>query len=315
MIAIHTQRQKRTDERGQILVIFGVVLLALIAMVGLILDGGSAFAQRRSQQNAADLAAMAGANAYVLTNDTAVATSAAKAVAGQNGWPDATNGIKVSVAVDTTNGASVTVDVVAPHHNNFGAIIGLVTMEVGTTATALSGFPDSAEGAAPMTFSIDAFDNDGNPLPAYSNPSAPFHFGDTNSHAPTGPSDFAWTNYGTGNVNTNEVRQIIQGNLVISKTLDFGEYIGQHNNGNHTALFGEVNTHLSGLDVPVPIVDSNGNFQGWATFHIVSAQGGSAKDVVGYFLSSFVSQRLTIGGCEINDCPRYLGTYVLKLIN
>ncbi len=118
------------------------------------------------------------------------------------------------------------------------------------------------------------------------------------------------------------MRKIIQGELVINKTLEFGEYIGQHNNGNHTALFSDVNAlptdnppGLRGLDVVVPVVDDNGNFQGWATFHVVSAAGGSAKDVVGYFVSPFVHQRLSVTNCSLNDCPRFLGTYVLKLVD
>ena len=52
---------------------------------------------------------------------------------------------------------------------------------------------------------------------------------------------------------------------------------------------------------------------GWATFHVNSATGGSAKHINGYFLSSFESARLTITGCAANACPRYLGSYVLKL--
>ena len=63
---------RRTASRGrasdgQIIVIFALGLVAMIAMVGLVLDGGSTFAQRRGQQNAADLAALAGANQYLLT--------------------------------------------------------------------------------------------------------------------------------------------------------------------------------------------------------------------------------------------------------
>lgn len=149
----------------------------------------------------------------------------------------------------------------------------------------------------------------------YSNPDAPFPFGETNGDVPTSPGDIAWTNYGTGNLYTDQVRQTINGSLVITKTVDFSEYLGQKNNGNHTALYSDVQQYLAGTDVPIPVVDHNGNFQGWATFHIVSASGGSAKDVVGYFLSSFVNQRLTVGGCSLGNCPRYLGNYVLHPTN
>ena len=60
-------RRPATAERGQILVLFTLGLVAMISMVGLVLDGGDAFAQRRDQQNAADLGALAGANAYMNT--------------------------------------------------------------------------------------------------------------------------------------------------------------------------------------------------------------------------------------------------------
>ena len=82
-----------------------------------------------------------------------------------------------------------------------------------------------------------------------------------------------------------------------NKTLDYGEYIGQHNNGNHTALYGDVDTYLSGKDMPVAVVDDSGNFMGWAMFHVNSASGGSNKHINGYFLSSFASARLTVSSC------------------
>ena len=74
---------RRTASRGrasdgQIIVIFALGLVAMIAMVGLVLDGGSTFAQRRGQQNAADLAAMAGANQYLLTGDETLAPTTAR---------------------------------------------------------------------------------------------------------------------------------------------------------------------------------------------------------------------------------------------
>ena len=67
--------------------------------------------------------------------------------------------------------------------------------------------------------------------------------------------------------------------------------------------------------MPAAIVDPYGNFVGWATFHVNSASGGSNKHINGYFMSSFESARLSITGCSANDCPRYLGSYVLKLTN
>ena len=77
-------------------------------------------------------------------------------------------------------------------------------------------------------------------------------------------------------MDSNEVRDIIDGTSVIDKTLAYGEYIGQQNNGNHSTLFDDVDTHLSGLDMPVAVVDSNGNFMGWAMFHVNSASGGAS---------------------------------------
>lgn len=306
------------SEEGQIVVLFGVLLVALVAMVGLVLDGGSAFAQRRAEQNASDLAALTGANAYLLTGDTPSAQAAARANAAENGYEDGQGGVSVDVYVTIGNGVSVKVDIDAPHANNFGSIVGMPTWQVATSATALSGFPDTAEGAAPMIFNIDAFDpTTGDPLPQYANPGAPFGFEGKQGDSPDSPDGFTWTNYGTGNLNTNGVRNIIDGSDVITKTLEFGEYIGQHNQGSHTALFSEVQSHLAGQEVPVPIVNSDGLFQGWATFHITSASGGSTKKIFGYFVGDFVNQRLSIGApsCGVDGCPAYLGSWVLALID
>jgi hypothetical protein len=47
-------------ERGQVLPLFALSLMALVLGTGLVVDGGYAYAQRRLTQNAADFAAMAG---------------------------------------------------------------------------------------------------------------------------------------------------------------------------------------------------------------------------------------------------------------
>ncbi len=45
---------------GQMIVLFALSLIAIVLVVGLVVDGGFAFAQRRTAQNAADFAAIAG---------------------------------------------------------------------------------------------------------------------------------------------------------------------------------------------------------------------------------------------------------------
>jgi len=51
---------RRREERGQILVIVAAGIFVFIAMVGLVIDTGVGFRERRNLQNASDLSAMAG---------------------------------------------------------------------------------------------------------------------------------------------------------------------------------------------------------------------------------------------------------------
>jgi Flp pilus assembly protein TadG len=299
---------RSAGERGQILAVFSVAIIVLASIVGLSIDAGSAYAQRRDQQTAADLASLAAANDYLINHSLIAAEDRARAVATANGYTNLVDGSDVDVDIDTSNGVEVTVGISAAHPNTFLRVVGMTSWTVSTTASALAGFPDTAYGASPFIFPIGAFQNDGTPLYQTST-----DFGETNGDVPSTPLDFAWTNYGTGNVDTTEVSEIIDGSLVIDKTLEYGEYIGQHNNGFHGALFDQTDDYLSGKDLPVAVVDTAGNFMGWAMFHVNSASGGSAKHINGYFLSSFSSARLAVTDCSALDCPRYLGSYVLKL--
>jgi hypothetical protein len=284
--------------------------VALLGFAGLALDGGSLFAQRREQQTAADLAALAGANDYLIRGNATLATDRARTVAAANGYTHGASGTSVDVSTNTTAGFLVTVGIRASHQNALVGVLGMPTWPVTTTATAVAGFPDSANAVSPFIFSAAAFGVDGTPL--YQTPT---DFGQGNGDIPNNALDFAWTNYGTGNVDTGEVDNMIKGNLTIDKTLEFGDYIGQQNAGYHNFLFDDVNTYMIGQDWPAAIVDTNGNFVGWSTFHVISADGSGTKTIRGYFLSANANSRLSISACAANDCPRYLGTYVLKLTN
>lgn len=81
----------RSDERGVTMIFVALSLTALLAIVGLVIDGSNAYAQRRQMQNAADSSSLAGANALQrYRSGVAGATpdkilAEAKAAAGRNG--------------------------------------------------------------------------------------------------------------------------------------------------------------------------------------------------------------------------------------
>jgi uncharacterized membrane protein len=94
------ERPPRRDG-GQVLVVFALALVVLLGFGGLALDGGSAFAQRRDQQTAADLAALAAANDFLISGVETQAVARARAVAASNGYTHGTGGTSVTVALDT----------------------------------------------------------------------------------------------------------------------------------------------------------------------------------------------------------------------
>jgi hypothetical protein len=330
--------------RGQILVLFALGIVAVIAMVGLVLDGGDAFNQRRSEQSGADLAALAGANAYLnnymSTKSAGAATSAASAAATatatRNGYT-AGGGTSVAVTVSLLpHGATVQVDITKPHQNSFARVMGMNTWDVSVTATALTGSIDTAVGAAPWIMDIGAFNPDGTPKYTASNPT---QFGTANGDYPVSATDIAWTDFnGNNNVNSNEVVDIINGTNVVTATFGMDQYLGQHNQGFHNDVWGVVNSYDAGKDLPVPITGpgtpncappstsyQNGCFYGWAMFHVVSASGGSSKTITGYFSSDFRRQPMTVGECtaseqaagqctgDIQESP--FGAYPVRLTN
>lgn len=60
------RQTRRSSERGENIVQIALAMLALLAFLALVIDGGFAYAQRRRMQNAADAGAMAGARELAL---------------------------------------------------------------------------------------------------------------------------------------------------------------------------------------------------------------------------------------------------------
>src|SRR5690348_4544063 len=69
-----TNVQRRQRQQGQVIVLFAIALIAMLAMFGVAVDGGTLYIQRRTAQNAADAAALAGARAMQKATTSPTAT-------------------------------------------------------------------------------------------------------------------------------------------------------------------------------------------------------------------------------------------------
>jgi Flp pilus assembly protein TadG len=304
---------------GQMLVAFVIFLAVLVAMVGLILDGGSAFAQRRDEQSAADLAALAGANHYLVSANGAGAIAEARLIATRNGY---TNGIAGALvgATYVASPFSLTVTIEAPHPNGFASLAGQPSWQVSVSASASGGVPDTATDPAPFVFSADAFNADGTPKAAYTLAgcgSGGCAWPETGDLYPSG-TNFTWTDYmGTTSVSSSIINGLIDGSYGLVKTLAIGQTVSQGNSGNHTTAFSAIAADMVGRTYPVAVTSLGANrFLGWANFRVTGASGGSAKRITGYFLTTVNATNLsTSGTCLPTTCPRALGSYLFGLTN
>jgi hypothetical protein len=281
------------------LVIFSLCLVAIIAMTGLVIDGGMTFVQKREQQNVVDAAVLAGAYAYVNSGNASDAVPAAQAVAAANGYTAGTDGVVVSVSSSLVGGAiRVTATVTKPHRNYFSGIVGFTSWPVTTTATAIGGMPNAALGAMPVIFNKKTFPH----AVGAANEMSFDEPGSGTEDVPQGSNQFNWTVYctangtgsgtgpGTGNegcnANSNTVDDLIH-NRGHSTLVDLDDAIGPLNAGAHATLFSDL-SDLVGTDdneFPVAIVNDDGSMAGWAMFHLTGSVGGSTKQIRGYFVS------------------------------
>lgn len=124
------------SEAGQALVLVAMLLVGLMAVAGLAVDGGILFAQRRSLQNVADAAALAGA--MQIDEDAYRASGAA--VLDQDAAQRATSsyladGGDIDYSV-TTSATGVEVQVSREASTGFLRVVGIESMSISARARA-----------------------------------------------------------------------------------------------------------------------------------------------------------------------------------
>ena len=301
---------RRRDERGQVMVIFALALVAIVAMTGLVLDGGDTYVRRRDQQNVADQAAMAAGYAYGQTFTTSGAAAAAWTTASANGYTNLVDGVSITVNLDAagSNARHITVSLTKPHRNYFSGIVGMSSWNVTTTATVKVGWANAVLGAMPIIFNKEAFDLHG------TGPGGEFTYSEPPSGSEDVPQDaygFNWTMYCDDcNADSNTVDGLIV-NGGMDGTVDLSTLITPLNAGSHAALYSDLSIYAVGLEFPVPLVDDNGDMVGFVMFHLTGSVGGSTKTISGYFLSDINPSAMKI----VNDAPPGSGTYLVYLTN
>ena len=94
-------------EQGQILIMVAVLMISLMGFVGLVVDTGHLYAERRQTQNAADEAATAGARERLYGGSVSAATTAALSTASGNGFNNNGTSNTVTVHIPPTSGPHV----------------------------------------------------------------------------------------------------------------------------------------------------------------------------------------------------------------
>jgi uncharacterized membrane protein len=126
------------DERGQAMVLVAIFLLGLVAVAGLVADGGMVLTQRRDLQNVADAAAAAGAmqldeSAYRAASGQEVSLDRSAAYSAAVSYLAAESGIDYLVTADST---SVEIVVSRGAETAFLRVLGIDSVTISARAAA-----------------------------------------------------------------------------------------------------------------------------------------------------------------------------------
>ena len=140
-----------SNERGQVVIIVALLLISLLGMTALVVDVGSIYEERRQTQTVADAAALAGAQDLPEYPEQAIQT--AIAYAGLNGVDISEDNIQIYESYVPYDTITVTpTDVNTPLF--FARVLGVNSVTVNATATAIVGKPKALSNLVPWGASI-----------------------------------------------------------------------------------------------------------------------------------------------------------------
>lgn len=128
-----TERESGSS-RGQVLVLFALMLTVLIGMTAFVVDLAWIWSHQLKVQRAADAGALAGV--VWLPGNEPSAQDAAEEAATANGYTDGVEGVTVDAREDPTNDNRIVVDISAPVETFFMQLFGVDTVTVARTARA-----------------------------------------------------------------------------------------------------------------------------------------------------------------------------------
>ena len=140
------RRHHSLSENGQSMVIIAIFMVVLIAMLALVIDGGLGYTKRREAQNAADAAALAGADALCDSDFATVPRTIAEEYVLLNGGN--TPAYEDIVIGDD----EVTVTAHITHPTFFAGILGSDEITASATATAGCYVPCNVQGVLPVAW-------------------------------------------------------------------------------------------------------------------------------------------------------------------
>lgn len=253
-------RRSARSQGGQALVLFAASLIVLLLMVGLVIDAGYGFAQRRSAQNAADFAATAGARIVgeKFTGKPAGAGTGANVQSAILHALEA-NGATLESAqfIDAagrpagavggaipSNAAGVTVTATTEWRPFVLGIIGVTSWSTGADATAMTKGTASG-GVLPLGLNIDLFED-----LTYCDISGGCDPERLTSGKLYAPGNFGWLSFGAGGrvCETFGLGQLTTDNCEVNQGYLENE-IGPpgDSHGCCTTVVGEANPYIAGL--------------------------------------------------------------------